>query len=237
MRILALDTALGACSVALLEDGVLRARRFEERTRGHAEALMDHVADVTREAGISVLSCDRFAVTIGPGTFTGLRVGLSAARGFALATKKPLVGISTLQAIAANIKTVEGGEQTQEQPGTGETAVILDAKRGEVYWAVYAASPSLRAISPPAVLSHDEALAALKAARARSDRVHLVGSGVPFVEPNPDMPWITRGTGVQPDAENIARLAAVIENPATSPPEPLYLRGPDAKPPSRNPLT
>ena len=101
MRVIAIDTALGACSVAALDGQIVCGHRFLDMNRGHAEVLMGLVDEVEAEAGFGVLACDRLAVTVGPGTFTGLRVGLAAARGFALASGKPLVGLTTLHAIAA----------------------------------------------------------------------------------------------------------------------------------------
>src|SRR5271169_756924 len=101
MKILAADTALGACSVALLDDARVFAHRFEPMERGHAEALAPMVDEAMREAGLAFAELDRLAVTTGPGTFTGQRVGLAFMRGLRVALKKPLAGITTLEAMAA----------------------------------------------------------------------------------------------------------------------------------------
>src|SRR5580704_978202 len=101
IRILAVDTALGACSAAVLEGDVVRAHRFVATERGHAEALAPMVQETMREAEIAFADLDRLAVTTGPGTFTGQRVGLAFMRGLRLALKKPLAGITTLDAMAA----------------------------------------------------------------------------------------------------------------------------------------
>src|SRR6202161_1174559 len=101
MRILSGDTALGACSVAVLEDDLVRAHRFEVMARGHAEALAPMVESAMRGAGLGFADLDRLAVTTGPGTFTGQRVGLAFMRGLRVALKKPLIGLTTLEAIAA----------------------------------------------------------------------------------------------------------------------------------------
>src|SRR5688572_11362625 len=102
MRVLAIDTALEACSAAVpdTENGVL-ASETRSMARGHAEALMPLIARVMGEAKTPFADLDRIAVTTGPGSFTGLRVGIAAARGIALATGKPAFGVTTLAAFAA----------------------------------------------------------------------------------------------------------------------------------------
>src|ERR1700721_2501025 len=103
MRVLAIDTALEACSAAVLdtEQGGILASESIPMVRGHAEALMPRIARVVSEATLEFLELDRIAVTVGPGSFTGLRVGVAAARGIAVAAGKPAVGLTTLSAIAA----------------------------------------------------------------------------------------------------------------------------------------
>src|SRR5262252_10088493 len=102
MRVLAIDTALEACAAAVLDTSAgITASETLGMTRGHAEALMPLVARVMNGAGIEFADLDRIAVTTGPGSFTGLRVGISAARGIALAADKPIVGVTTLTAYAA----------------------------------------------------------------------------------------------------------------------------------------
>src|ERR1700710_1431126 len=102
MRLLAIDTALAACAAAVCdtESGIL-AIESEPMARGHAEAIMPMIARVMAKAQIGFDKLDRIAVTVGPGSFTGLRVGVSAARGIALASGKPAIGLSTLAALAA----------------------------------------------------------------------------------------------------------------------------------------
>src|SRR5216683_923522 len=127
MLILAIDTALDACAAAVLDidAGRLIAQESQAMKRGHAEALMPLIARVIKQAGIAFASLDRIAVTTGPGSFTGLRVGLSAARGIALAADKPVVGLTTLTAYAAPIV----GEN-------GEHPIIsaIDARHDHVYF-------------------------------------------------------------------------------------------------------
>src|SRR5580698_1696827 len=124
MRILAVDTALGACSAAIIEDGKTLAHRFVVMERGHAEAVAPMVEDVMREAALDFPALDRLAVTTGPGTFTGQRVGLAFMRGLRVALKKPLAGITTLDAMAA---------AAMDESKLSRAAVLHDAKRGEVY--------------------------------------------------------------------------------------------------------
>src|SRR6267154_3939425 len=129
MLILAIDTALDACSAGVLDTDAARLIALESQPmkRGHAEALMPLIARVIKEAGIAFASFDRIAVTTGPGSFTGLRVGLSAARGIALAADKPVVGLTTLAAYAAPVV----GEN-------GEHPIIsaIDARHDHVYFQV-----------------------------------------------------------------------------------------------------
>ena len=101
MLILAIDTALEACAVALLdtEANSLRAHESQAMARGHAEALMPMIDRVMKAAELPFTALDRIAVTVGPGSFTGLRVGISAARGLGLAAEKPVVGVTTLSAL------------------------------------------------------------------------------------------------------------------------------------------
>src|SRR5260370_37708170 len=113
MLILAIDTALDACAAGVLdtEAGRLIAQESKAMKCGHAEALMPLIARVIEQSGIAFSSLDRIAVTTGPGSFTGLRVGLSAARGIALAANKQVVGLTTLTAYAAPVVS-----QNSQQP-------------------------------------------------------------------------------------------------------------------------
>ena len=129
MLILAIDTALDACAAAVLDTDASKvvAQESLPMKRGHAEALMPLIARVMRESGIGFAALDRIAVTTGPGSFTGLRVGLSAARGIALAAGKPAVGLTTLTAYAASVVGQHG-----EQP----VISAIDARHDHVYFQV-----------------------------------------------------------------------------------------------------
>ena len=119
-KLLAVDTALGACSVAVLDGDTVLAHQFVEMTRGHAEALAPMVDETMCRSGIGFAALDRLAVTTGPGTFTGQRVGLAFMRGLRVGLKKPLIGVTTLEAMAAATER-------------NRAAAIHDAKRDEAY--------------------------------------------------------------------------------------------------------
>src|SRR5438045_8275538 len=130
MRILAIDTALEACSAAVLETGraAIIAAETQVMARGHAEALMPMIARVMDAAHTEFAELDRIAVTVGPGSFTGLRVGISAARGIALAAGKPAVGLSTLAALAAPLIATDDGTQV---------VAAIDARHEHIYLQVF----------------------------------------------------------------------------------------------------
>ena len=162
MLILAIDTALDACAAAVLDTdaGQLIAQELQAMKRGHAEALMPLIARVMKASGIAFSGLDRIAVTTGPGSFTGLRVGLSAARGIALAANKPVVGITTLTAYAAPIVS-----QNAEHP----VISAIDARHDHVYFQAVSGNGS--SLIRPHVAPIEEALGA-----SRFGAAHLVGN-------------------------------------------------------------
>jgi len=189
--------------------------------RGHAEALMPLIARVMKESGISFATLDRIAVTTGPGSFTGLRVGLSAARGIALAAGKPVVGLTTLTAYAAPVVSRNG-----EQP----VISAIDARHDQVYFQVVSGDGS--SLILPRVGSIDEALDA-----ARFGAPHLVGNAAKILAdrwPADAPPPFKVDPQPAPDITWVAWLGAAV-NPDTAPARPLYLRAPDAKLP-KDPL-
>src|SRR5690242_11032751 len=162
MLILAIDTALDACAAAVLDTGTSKVIAMESQAmkRGHAEALMPLIARVMKEAALPFAALDRIAVTTGPGSFTGLRVGLSAARGIALAARKPAVGLTTLSAYAAPIVS-EGGDQP--------VISAIDARHDHVYLQVVSGNGG--SLVRPKVAPIEEALAA-----ARFGTPYLLGN-------------------------------------------------------------
>jgi tRNA threonylcarbamoyladenosine biosynthesis protein TsaB len=221
IKILAVDTALGACSAAVLEGDVVCAHCFVATERGHAEALAPMVQDAMQEAEIAFADLDRLAVTTGPGTFTGQRVGLAFMRGLRLALKKPLAGITTLDAMAA---------AAMAEAHTSRAAVLHDARRGEVY---VLATGETGAIVPLQLAKFDDAMAAIVASRADATPVAFAGTAGESAETRyrADGGSAVLTTIRQPDALWVARLALVAPEPQTVP-KPLYLRAPDAKLPA-----
>ncbi|EJW10715.1 putative molecular chaperone [Rhodovulum sp. PH10] len=218
MRVLALDTALAACSVAVLDSdsaGVL-AHESRPMERGHAEALMPMVARVMSEADTEFVDLDRIVVTIGPGSFTGLRVGVAAARGLALATGKPMVGLTTLAAFAA--PHIAADDKTP-------LLSVIDARHEQVYMQLVGEGG--RALIAPRIASVREAARIATAAPTR-----IVGSAAAMVHAawmTGSRPPVCVDTTPAPDIDWVARLGAVAADTTTAP-KPLYLRAPDAKP-------
>jgi tRNA threonylcarbamoyladenosine biosynthesis protein TsaB len=219
MLILAIDTALDACSAGVLDTRVskLVAQESQPMKRGHAEALMPLIARVMKQASLAFTALDRIAVTTGPGSFTGLRVGLSAARGIALAAGKPVVGVTTLTAYAAPIVS-----------GNGAAPVIsaIDARHDHVYVQVVAGDGS--SLMSPRVASIEEVLAA-----RRFGVPHLVGNAARMLAdrwPKEAPPPFQIDAFPAPDITWVAWLGVAV-NPETAPARPYYLRAPDAKPP------
>ena len=206
MIVLAIDTAGTGCQAALYDrdqDRILGAAGADIG-RGHAERLMEFVDAALDAAGMTLQDIGRIAVTIGPGSFTGIRVGVAVARGLALALGVPAVGVSTLSALAAD-----------RQVGA-PLLVAMDAKREEVYWQSFAADGGETSL--PAIASVEEA----RAVAARHDGA-LAGSAAPLLRDG--APVQTDGVSIA----TIARLGAHLD-PEKHLPKPLYLRGPDAKP-------
>ncbi len=218
MRILAIDTALGACSACVLEAGEAEPLASGQLAmdRGHAEALMPLVERVmkTVEGGFSSLG--RVAVTVGPGSYTGLRVGVSAARAIAFATGIPAVGVTTVAACAAPLIGREPGRVI---------AAALDARHGQVWF------QALTSEGKPLVslrqVSYRDAARAIGAGP-----VSLVGSSALAVA---NEAWaigldaLVIDNARAPDIAWVARLG-FIADPETAPPRPLYLKAPETTP-------
>ena len=127
MKLLAIDTATQSCSVAVTNEGALSAELTIVKSQTHSKHLMELIHSVLEIAGFHVADLDGLAVTIGPGSFTGLRIGISTIKGLAYALARPVVGISTLEALA-----------WQCGPTSYLICPLLDARKGEVYGAKYA---------------------------------------------------------------------------------------------------
>ena len=223
MLILAIDTALDACSAAVLDTNANRivAHESQPMKRGHAEALMPLIARTMKTAAIPFARLDRIAVTTGPGSFTGLRVGLSAARGIALAAHKPVVGVTTLTAFAAPVVS---------ENGKHPIISAIDARHDHVYFQVVGGDGS--PLVKPNVAPIAEALEA-----SRFGAPHLVGNAANILAdrwPADAPPPFTVEPLPAPDIAWVAWLGAAVD-PQSAPARPYYLRAADAKPP-KDPL-
>jgi tRNA threonylcarbamoyladenosine biosynthesis protein TsaB len=211
MRILAFDCAGAQCAAAILSNGDVLATRRVMAERGHAQLLIPMLVELLDEAGLEFSDIDRFVVTTGPGSFTGIRVALAAAHGLALGTGKPIVGITVFEAMAA------------AGAGTSRLLVAIDSRRAELFVQLF--DPAGVPLTEPAMLA-PEAVADW----AGPGALALTGNAAALIAPhlaglvdNPPDSW---ATNVDPAV--VARLAA--DRPAGSPPAPFYLRAPDAVP-------
>lgn len=227
MNILSLDTCFDACSVAAgrglrsLTPGISFA--FEGMQRGHSERLMPMMEMVTAEAGLKFKSLDRIAVTFGPGTFTGTRICVSAARALALATGAQFVAISSLKLMAMSARIPAGP--------TRHIAIATDARRDEVYIEVFDRH-SLQSVSGPQCLAITDAVKALGTAP-----IVIAGSGADALAVAANREGI-EATAILPDLlpDALDLLFPACEMPVTDELRPLYLRPPDAKPPAPSPF-
>jgi tRNA threonylcarbamoyl adenosine modification protein YeaZ len=217
MRVLAIDTALGACAAAVLDSqaGAILAAESVAMVRGHAEAVMPLIARVMDAARSEFVELNRIAVTVGPGSFTGLRVGISAARGIALAAGRPAIGLSTLSALAAPHVAARSGDTI---------IAAIDARNEQVYFQVFA--PNGVTVVTPRL---DRVRAAAHAVPVGP--TVITGSGATLVAAHwPSGSPVPRvDDRAAPDIGWVARLGAAAQEEG-APPKPLYLRRPDARP-------
>lgn len=212
MRTLVIDTALSACTVAVCAQGGVLGLRSEVMARGHSERLGGFVREAVGESGAGFAAIDRVGVTIGPGSFTGLRVGLAFALGLGQALSRPVVGISTLQALAWSVENGPGGP----------VAAVIDARRGEIYVQTFLdGDPLGEAHAASVEVAH-------AAFGSDGPPWRWSGNGAALLAPDVG-PVVTEPTALA--------LAALTErlNPSQHPARPLYLRAPDATPPTRLP--
>jgi N6-L-threonylcarbamoyladenine synthase len=207
MRVLVIDTSGPECAAGIYdsENNAMIASRSETIGKGHAELLPGMVEAAVAEAGLSLKDIQRVAVTIGPGSFTGIRVGVALARGLALSLKIPAVGVSTLQVVA---------EPHLSRTGSPVLAAI-DARRDALYAQLFAGDGT--SLSPAAELSVDDVriLAELNSAS-------IVGSGARILagEASPQLDDFPLAL--------VGRIGTRL--PETTKAQPLYIRGADAKP-------
>lgn len=216
MKLLAIDTAANLCAACVWDTdaGVERGRSVADLGKGHAEFLMATIDAALEAAGCGFPDLGMLAVATGPGSFTGVRVGVATSRGLALALKIPAVGVSTLDAIAA--------EAAQVHPGRKVLAAI-DAGRDELYVALY--DELAKTVYGPLVTTHATALEiahqSLPVLAGSAARAIASGLAPLSFEIGPE--------AATADIATYARIAAA-RGPGEQPPVPLYLREPDAKP-------
>lgn len=128
MKILALETSAKAVSAAVVEDGRVLCSGYQDTGLTHSCTLMPIVEGILRNTGMTIADCDAIAVAVGPGSFTGIRIGVSAAKGLAFGADRPVVGVSTLAAMARNVAHVDG-----------LVICAMDARRQQVYNALFQA--------------------------------------------------------------------------------------------------
>jgi tRNA threonylcarbamoyladenosine biosynthesis protein TsaB len=219
MNILALDTSMGACSAAVLRDaGAERSliARLETMARGHAEALMPMVAEVMAEAALPFAELDLIAATTGPGSFTGVRIAIAAARGLALVTNAKLFGSDSLTVMA---------RMAAEGSGGAPFAVAVDARRDMIYFALY--DGAVQKLAGPLLIAPDEAATMLPA-----NLQMAVGSGAALLAEAASRRGVSVAATLpelQPSAAALAGIA-YLSGETTPTLRPLYLRPPDAKP-------
>lgn len=223
MKILAIDTALQAASACVFEAGADAPEVAETiaMARGHAEALLPLIDRVMARVEGGFPSLSRVAVTVGPGSFTGLRIGIAAARAIGLACNVPVVGVVTLAALAAPLIL-------QQRPGL--VVAAIDAHHGNIYVAAFGQDG--RAVLSPRLMTIHEAVQALEPGPIR-----LVGSGAPMLAVDASASGRSVelvGDGGAPDIAFVARLG-LLADPLV-PARPLYLKAPDAKPQPGSPI-
>jgi tRNA threonylcarbamoyladenosine biosynthesis protein TsaB len=207
VRLLVLDTCLAVCQAAVFDDARVLAALSEPMTRGHQERLAPMVREAMAAAGASFQTLDRIAVTVGPGSFTGLRVGLAFAKGLALALDRPCVGIGTLAALAAS-----AGDGARR-------AAVIDAGRGGVYLQIFEGRNELTA---PDILPVETAAARLV---ELTPLELLIGPQATRLAP-----VLTGSEAIDLAAPSPDAIASLAIAAPVIPPRPLYLRAPDARP-------
>lgn len=206
--------------MALWRDGRVLARRFIPMARGQSEALMPMAAEVLAEAGLGFADIGLLGVTVGPGAFTGLRIGLAAARAMALAAGLPVAGVTTTEAVAHAVPEAERAGRT--------ILAVVESKREELWVQAFAAD-----LTP---LGEIEALTPAAIAARIQGPVVACGDGAGRLPPLPGDAVLS--TALAPDAVHVAAVAAARWTTGRAlPPSPLYLRAPDVTLPSQPPVT
>lgn len=220
MKVLGIDSAGSQCAAAVLDGERIAAVRRETMVRGQAERLLPLIAETLEAASVAPASLDLIAATTGPGSFTGIRIGLAAARGLALAIARPAVGVNSFEAYVHAVPSSQRHDRS--------LVIAIESKRDEFYLQAYSAAAV--ALAPPAqVLPRDLALwlppgplvlagdAASRLQAALTQRDTIIAPDTTAIEP-----------------ALVARLAREKHTAgANEPVRPFYLRAPDTTPPRR----
>lgn len=221
---LGIDTATTGCSVALMDDVTCLAEHQSRIPRGQSEALAPMIDEVMKLAGISFDRLDGIAVTRGPGAFTGLRIGLAAARAMALAIAKPCIGITTFDSLS-----VQARQRENIETGTA-LLVAIESKRAEIFVSMHGSDDALliepTAVKPEAIETMPEGIVSLIVVGDASEKVESALIGRVDVRRIHDIEV--------PDAKVVAALGLnILGEPTLAPPTPFYLRPPDASMPKQ----
>jgi len=211
MLILGLDASLARCSAAVLADGVVRAERCEEGGRGYATALPALVRETLREAGVQAAALDGVAVTVGPGSFTGIRAALALAHGIALAVGRPVLGVTVAEALAEAVP----------QRGGRALWVAIDSRRSRVF--LHRGDGDFFPVAVDA-LPFPEGPVAMAGDAADAVAAHLAARGADITLSDARLPLARHVAAV-----GAARLAGVLAPLAA---QPLYIDPPEARPPA-----
>ncbi len=214
MNLLAIDTAANLCAACIwdTEASLELGRSVLDLGKGHAEHLIGTIDAALANAGLAYRDIGAVGVSIGPGSFTGVRVGVSTARGLALALKIPAIGVTSLEAIAA---------ETQQTFPDSSTMVVIDAGRDHVYAAVYQSFSMLR--YGPVMIAFEDAVAL-----ASEGGLILAGTAADKIAAATASATIVASTSATADIAVYAGIAA-LRGPSLDKPKPLYLRPPDAR--------
>jgi tRNA threonylcarbamoyladenosine biosynthesis protein TsaB len=224
MRILAIDTSCAAASAAIVDSGMMEPLAVVSRamTRGHAEALAPMIEEASLTVAGGLAALNRIVVTTGPGSFTGIRVGLAMARAMGLALGVPVVGVSTLAALAAPLLS---------EPRAGVIAAAIDARHGSAYFQLFEASG--RPLGPPRCDTLRECVRGIGAGPAllTGDAALLLATEAHRA----GLPYDLGDASDAPDIVAVARMGLALD-PATNPARPLYVKPPDARPNVAEPI-
>lgn len=205
MRVLALDSALDRCSAAIAKNHEVIAYLNHSLTRGHAEKIIPMMEEVSEKAKVSYGELDAIAVTVGPGSFTGVRTGLSVGRALGLARKLPVIGISTLQGLAWSV------------PHKTRVLSVIDARRGEVFLQTFSLKRTPENL--PCLINIEKARKTYT-----QTNVLLVGNGASLIDPDKTFrQYIPKKALAEIIAPRI-KHEDILVAARTGPPRPLYLR-------------